>query len=795
MVALRHAVLASAVLLAGSAAAAELAAASGERCAGGDGGCRAAKGGAAGTLPGLVLLQHAGQRSKTLAPSQRELTRRPLQPLVLLTETAAKDAVVDPSAGLLPLCHISIIRRFCGVGLTLSKARLAALLSATTYGVAELWAALGMSATAEEASCEHLCSTMVEYFWRAGAVLPPSSDLGCYDLGDGGRCDVVLQPGQLVRDLAEATNFDPPDGGPNLVTKKTAGRGSLVNSGEMSYSEQHRSPTDGGTSLIENSMSATYAPMDLDTATGASPSPALQSSGLGSQTVTRLPSVYYSISSAMLRLAAHFRFFPSLGLPALNVGAMEEGAEAVAKEELAVADLRVRAWLALVLTEIFTMEDAPSRSQWFGGDGALSKEDVDGRVLRSLNIVERMAFDGVHYVFPADEAPGSTCSMGGTGFVWRWLSDEEDYAETTGPNCSASEEPLLSHCAVDGDGRKFVYLCRRWLEALDPNRRVAVLVLELLRHAGHGGATYDFDAMSQLSQATQLANAPTFLQFAQDVAKEAWLCNDTVRVSVPGVPLQCVAGPCACEHFASFCEDATHGSEIQKQCPATCGTCGGPREVSEDFLSPSRRATEPDCADNPQYKDPLWNATCVEWEGYGCSGYKFSDELMQNCRRTCRVCSWVPSLPTPAPTPAPTRAPTITKPTALSPATTRAPTTTTPTAPSPATTAEASAGGQIRSDCVETNSTKQFFLDGFTYKGPCDAFALRGWCSQAKVRTDCPITCGVCLPAGCEDDPTYSVNTGAGFGNFTCERWKSFTCPDEAIEHCPASCRRADCAR
>ncbi len=30
-----------------------------------------------------------------------------------------------------------------------------------------------------------------------------------------------------------------------LLTYFTAGRGSLVNSGEMSYSEQHRSPTDG----------------------------------------------------------------------------------------------------------------------------------------------------------------------------------------------------------------------------------------------------------------------------------------------------------------------------------------------------------------------------------------------------------------------------------------------------------------------------------------------------------------------------------------------------------------------
>jgi len=44
------------------------------------------------------------------------------------------------------------------------------------------------------------------------------------------------------------------------------------------------------------------------------------------------------------------------------------------------------------------------------------------------------------------------------------------------------------------------------------------------------------------------------------------------------------------------------------------------------------------CLDDPEWKDPVWKASCADWRGYQCSLLKFAEELQGACPVTCGVC-------------------------------------------------------------------------------------------------------------------------------------------------------------
>jgi len=44
------------------------------------------------------------------------------------------------------------------------------------------------------------------------------------------------------------------------------------------------------------------------------------------------------------------------------------------------------------------------------------------------------------------------------------------------------------------------------------------------------------------------------------------------------------------------------------------------------------------CKNSKTYKDPQFGDTCKQWIGYKCDGFNFSDELKENCPKSCKVC-------------------------------------------------------------------------------------------------------------------------------------------------------------
>merc|ERR1712176_505580 len=101
-----------------------------------------------------------------------------------------------------------------------------------------------------------------------------------------------------------------------------------------------------------------------------------------------------------------------------------------------------------------------------------------------MNFIRRELLDGVHYVYPADDAQRTSCGGRTVAYVWRYASSQEGYRETRGPVCSADEDPFSRQCAVDAQGRYFVYLCKLWYEESQEAWQIATLVHEAAHHAG-----------------------------------------------------------------------------------------------------------------------------------------------------------------------------------------------------------------------------------------------------------------------------------------------------------------------
>merc|ERR1719350_1559339 len=111
-----------------------------------------------------------------------------------------------------------------------------------------------------------------------------------------------------------------------------------------------------------------------------------------------------------------------------------------------------------------------------------------------MNFVDRELVDGLHLVYPADDAVRTSC--GGSTIAYVWKTDRT--GENSGPLCGSTQDPLKQPCGIDETGRYFVYLCKRWYNAIDENMQISTLVHEAVHHAGPRDVTYSRSAMQDL---------------------------------------------------------------------------------------------------------------------------------------------------------------------------------------------------------------------------------------------------------------------------------------------------------
>jgi len=700
----------------------------------------------AGGLPSVapVLLQQSARVFPAVVTSHAE------RKLVSMDEEVV-DIQFDPrESGRLPLCHHSVVEQTCrrlnGAAAgepspsSISSLLLRDQLSASEVDLATLWGDLGLPAQQQDIACQRLCDAVVQHVRRVGH-LPPSTDVACYKVDGTVHCDAAADPSMLTRSLAAVQDEPLPDDGPqtlslpageasasqkqlsglHLVQMATAARGS--GSAELLRHTARKTRLSWWRGISWQRRAAGVAQRHLDAGAPW---------GIWNTTCP------YTVWEMVERVASLFRMYPAddrdtqVSLPpglALLQGGWSQRTPGEVKRRIGASNAQARAWVSTVLGEMEGKKAAQFRRKWFGGAGSPSDSEVRSRVLKTMNFIDRILLDGVHYVYPADEAQRSSCGGNTVAYVWRFQTGKAGYTETRGPVCDASQDPFRTSCGVDAEGRYFVYLCERWFERSGLNSQISTLVHEAAHHAGPGDQSYNKKEMRQFSRDRQLDNAASYQYFAQDVSQSAWGCADSENVTIRGYTCSSQGGarvPCQCAAFASLC---TSEPKVRRQCPATCGECRGPSADSGSSVGGTATTTTT----------------------------TFAGTISATSRTT------------PSPT--------------------------TSTTMPPLTTAGAPAGGGTPSSttCTEQRGRQQLTIGRSTYTGNCPGFKQNGLCEEGVVSEACPITCGVCSPPGCEDDPDFSIETSAG--TLTCEQWQGYRCWEEVEESCPTSCRVDRCTR
>jgi len=222
----------------------------------------------------------------------------------------------------------------------------------------------------------------------------------------------------------------------------------------------------------------------------------------------------------------------------------------------------------------------------------MNAEQVRQRILRTFNFIDREFLQGFYFIIPADDAKQSACRNGAVAYVWRAYADHPNsdptgYEETLYPRCRSSDNPRTNNCALDDNGKYYVYLCNSYNSQPDYSQ-VSVLIHEAAHHAGPNDVTYSREQMRRESQFNQLMNAANYQWFAQSVTDGACADKDP-----------------NCQAYTSYCR---RDANIRAKCKQTCGVC-----------TP--------CADTYDY--------CA-W--YRDNNYCGTANVLAQCKRTCGAC-------------------------------------------------------------------------------------------------------------------------------------------------------------
>eukprot|EP00928_Gymnodinium_smaydae_P072558 TRINITY_DN558_c0_g1_i8.p1 TRINITY_DN558_c0_g1~~TRINITY_DN558_c0_g1_i8.p1 ORF type:complete len:794 (-),score=67.31 TRINITY_DN558_c0_g1_i8:71-2377(-) len=423
------------------------------------------------------------------------------------------------------------------------------LLSASARDMTNFWTAVGLDVSEQEVSCQILCDKLVKYVKTVGGVLPTSSDTVCLTVKGTTTCDNYVDPIELAHEMA---SFE--------YETRSFAKDVLLTGADANSSDQALPA-----SKVAPSSASTTSPTSVDDRDASS----------------HVATITYSVWNAVESIAEQFRFYPSSGSNSMilhgppeemesafvDVSEVGTASTSVAmKQELETAFARARVWVAQVKRVMSTQGAAAARAKWFGGNGNATEEEHEKariRIVRTFNFIAREFSDGVHFVYPADEATAPACFSWRMAYVYLDPSrpkGSREYRESQGPKCSPSDDPKRKWCAVDSDGKYYVYLCNLMWSNYSSATFTAGLIHELAHHAG----TIDWILGKEMGQSSsledQLYSTSNYEWFAVDVVASNGLCVDFNH---------------NCSEWKKGTACATN-DDLRKQCPYTCGLCDDP---------------------------------------------------------------------------------------------------------------------------------------------------------------------------------------------------------------------------
>eukprot|EP00928_Gymnodinium_smaydae_P072552 TRINITY_DN558_c0_g1_i2.p1 TRINITY_DN558_c0_g1~~TRINITY_DN558_c0_g1_i2.p1 ORF type:complete len:807 (-),score=57.36 TRINITY_DN558_c0_g1_i2:71-2416(-) len=467
------------------------------------------------------------------------------------------------------LCHPSIVQDTCrNWNGELNKSPeeeptsvtfgfLADLLSANARDTTIFWTALGLDISEQEVSCQILCDKLVKYVKRVGGVLPASSDTVCITVNGTTTCDKHVDPIELAHEMVSFDYESRPHGH------------DVISAGVDANSSDQALPA------------SEIAPSSASTTSQASPD-------ASSNATTSTHSVWNAVES----IAGQFRFYPTSGsnnmilhgalaeMEASFVDVSEAGianTRVAMKQQLETHFARAKVWVSQVQRVMSARGAAAERAKWFGGTSKerITKKEHEKarkRLVRTFNFIAREFSDGVHFVYPADEATAPACFSWRMAYVYLDPSrpkGSREYRESQGPKCSPSDDPKRKWCAVDSDGKYYVYLCNYMWKTQTPGSITATLIHELAHHSNTDDVSYSSTQAKGLPQEDQLFNAANYEFFAADVVNSNGGCVE-------------INSGCAAAKKKGRCTMPL----VREVCPRSCGVCVDPNATTKLSAAP-----------------------------------------------------------------------------------------------------------------------------------------------------------------------------------------------------------------
>lgn len=579
------------------------------------------------------------------------------------------DLQADPPSNHTPLCHHTIVSQTCrklNDGLharSVTVEELGDFLSANVTFLHRYFQRLisvGFlgSFNTSGTSCNDLCEGTVA-FLRAVDLhgVPEWSDMSCYRSHSGDVQCEEMAPKELARHGGRIANANPDED-----ISKIDG-------------EHDRVPVwDAGTKFAvtyrgdgEGRLTRRVVPRQLETEVGSVRAPAgarARDPGAAPRraAASGQQMEYNSLRHVACRIANIYRIYPACTVikATHRSGSRVERHAHLYEDKISRLHNTAMAWVATLIREMGNRNTLAFRQKWFGGDGDLSEEQVRERILLTFNFADRVMDEGIHYVYPADEVPGTFCSGHVLAFIYKqyYLPRPSGYHESEMPVCSGDEDPSDNLCAIDNEGKFVVYICE-WFMKFSEWKKVGTLLHEVVHHANPGDVSYKPDEMQHNHQMEQLDNSDNYANFGSDVVQAAWNCQETGQTD--GLPFTCGGIDCPCANLKDFCDHEAFGAAIEEQCPATCGACKPPPPTPHSHIEgvPSLPTYAPTPAPTTMAPTPApvcadMNPTLFKREATGekltcpelvdeftlavCSNPQWGHKIRLMCPLTCESC-------------------------------------------------------------------------------------------------------------------------------------------------------------
>jgi len=665
----------------------------------------------------------------------------------------------------LPLCHPTLVAGACrrlggDSNGNISMEEVRDDLAANKTVISAFWKALHLPK--DTVTCADLCSALTRWVVKIGGVLPDYSDAGCYTLRGKSSCSVDVHPKRLLETImpgAGVKTREPPDEGASVVPDEEDENGDGQAHNEEREVARDLDIEKGQAGLVQRSIvldgnGGVRMQRRRASASASSAAAAGAAAAMAWEHHHHIKGFCpYSFWQIAERLANMFRFYPARGVDMSIAmgnhsghhghhrgrhrggrGGGEDGAKHDERPEPAA--------FGEVDAHVYDTVDAQVESE-------IAATTVQAKAWMSA-VLSEMARNGT--------LPFRSTWFGGPGNL-----TTQEVRERILLTMNFIERELI-------DGIHFVYPADLAVDTSCGGQTIAYVWKWVSNEEGY------YETAGPICQD---GADPTLNHCGVDMQGRyfVYLCNlwwtginTNSRISTLVHEASHHAGP----------RDVTYSRSYMKELPQRdqLHNAANFQYFAQDVAQTAWGCPDAEVVVGLPFTCTPSPCTCRAFQDM-CEDPTFGLQIKHMCPATCGLCDAPEVATTTTGLGGESIDPEVTT-------TTAATTTTATTTGGDVVVVETATGG-----CCQPEGDVQITIENTIFIGACTAFAVNGKCNDPAVSTQCPVSCEVCVPDGCGDDPTFSIMTSVGI--LTCPDWKVYDCWEEVKVHCPSACSVGPC--